>query len=241
MPRRRSSRLTKIQEKKNKRQAAFFVLLTGFLLLAFVFLGIPSLIKMAVFLGDLRSSTLSPETENETVLQTPQLLPLPEATNSAYLDIKGWAAPGTTVKILQNDALGEKTVVDKEGKFSFSRLSLKEGENEIRVVASDPSGKAEDKKSEPFIVIFDKTPPKLTITNPKEGAEFFEKDKEIEVAGQASPDVKVTVNGFLASVDNDGNFAKKITLSDGENEIKVEAVDKAGNRTEEKVKVKYNP
>lgn len=241
MRRRRTSRLTRVQAKKNKRQAMFFICLAGLLFLLFIFLGIPSLIKMVVFLGDLRSSSEVSETEKEIILRAPQLLALPEATSSAYINIKGYGEPGTTIKILRSEIEKDKTIVDKSGSFSINKFQLEEGENEIKAVAEDPDGKQESKTSKTYIVIFDQSPPKLEITGPQDGQEFFDKEKEIAVGGQAGSDVRVTVNGFLASVNSDGVFTKIITLSEGENEIKVEAVDLAGNKTEKKIKVKYRP
>lgn len=239
--RRRTSRLTRIQTKKNKRQAMFFVVLTGVFLLLLIFLGVPALIRMAIFLGDLRSSSQVVETEKSVILRTPQLLPLPEATKSAYLDIKGYAESGTTVKILRNNVEKEKTIVDKDGVFSVSKFALKEGENEIKVIAEDPSGRLESKASDTYFVTFDQTPPKLEITNPQGGEEYFDKDKEVIVEGMSAPGIKITINGFLAIIDSDGSFSKIIELKEGENEIKVEALDEAGNKTEKSVRVKYTP
>lgn len=239
--RRRTSRLTKIQEKKNKRQAVFFIFLTGLLFLVLIFLGIPLLIKMVVFLGDLRSSSRISEAEGEVILRAPQLLPLPEATKSAYLDIKGYAGPGTTIKVLRNNIEKEKTVVDKEGVFSISKFRLQEGENDIKAIAVDPTGQKESEESKTYSILFDQTPPELKITNPEDGEEFFDKDKEIAIEGKSEPEVKLTINGFLAMVDPEGYFSKMIELKEGENEIKVEVIDKAGNKTEKAFKIKYTP
>lgn len=217
------------------------MLLTGLLFLLFIALGIPLLIKMAVFLGDLRSSSQISETKSEVILRTPQLLPLPEATKSAYLDIKGYAEPGTTINVLRNGVDEEKTVVDREGIFSISRFRLKEGENDIKAIAVDPTGQKESEESKTYSILFDQTPPELKIANPEDGEEFFDKDKEAVVEGKSEPAVKITVNGFLAMIDSEGYFSKTIELKEGENEIKVEALDAAGNRTEKSVRVKYTP
>jgi len=48
------------------------------------------------------------------------------------------------------------------------------------------------------------------------------------------------MNGYWALMEVD-RFSYTIQLKDGDNEIKIEAVDEAGNKTEKIVRVKYSP
>ena len=70
----------------------------------------------------------------------------------------------------------------------------------------------------------------------------FEKDQStVKVLGKTDPGVRVTVNGFWAVIDENNNFSYNLPLQNGENMIKIEAIDQAGNKTEKEIKVTYSP
>ncbi|MBI3559247.1 hypothetical protein HY085_02530 [Candidatus Gottesmanbacteria bacterium] len=75
-------------------------------------------------------SSLSAEYEISFLKNPPKL----EAFAANDGTVTGTTDPGTTVSI--NDRL---TIVDSRGKFSY-QLNLKDGENKITVVATDPAG-----------------------------------------------------------------------------------------------------
>lgn len=78
--------------------------------------------------------------------------------------------------------------------------------------------------------------PMLKVTEPSSGTEV--KDPNITLKGITDPEAEVTVDG--EKVDNtDGSFEKSLTLSEGDNVIKVKAVDKDDNETLQEVKIKY--
>ena len=85
--RRRRSRLTRKEDALNLRRAVIFGGLTVVLALGLVFLGIPALIRMAIFLCNLRSSSQPIETGDTLAPSAPRLKSLPEATNSAQIKI----------------------------------------------------------------------------------------------------------------------------------------------------------
>ena len=235
-----SSRLQKIEERKSKRQAILFTFLTLLLIIGVIFLGIPSLIKMVIFLENLHSSGQAVETKDSVPPAPPRLQVLSEATNSASLDLKGFAESGATVKIYRDHEEIQEVVADKEGEFIIDNLKLELGENELQAKATDNSGN-ESKLSALLTISYDNSPPVLTLTNPANEAEFFDEDKEILVAGETDPDANVVVNDFFVLVDTEGNFVKKLELQEGENEILVVATDKAGNATQETLIVRYTP
>lgn len=235
-----SSRLEKVEEKRSRRQAVLFIFLTLFLILGVVFFGIPSLIKMAIFLSNLHSSGQAIETKDTVPPAPPRLQPLPEATNSAQLTLKGFAEAGATVKVTQNTKAIKEVIADKDGQFVVENVTLENDENNFLAKAIDTSGN-ESKPSPLVTVLYDNKAPGLKVTNPPDGAEFFDEDKEILVAGETEVEAKVTVNNFYSVVDTEGNFVKKITLAEGENEIVVNASDKAGNTSKVTLKVRYTP
>jgi bacillopeptidase F len=209
------------------------------LIVAVIFLGIPSLIRMAIFLSNLRTSGQAIETKDTVPPAPPRIQALDEATNSAKLKVKGFSEPGATLKLKLNGK-EEEVVVDNEGQFVFDDLALREGENKLIAVAVDAAGN-ESKTSDLVSLVYDKEPPELTITSPEDGQEFFDDEKEVLVAGETNTDARVNVNSFYAVVDTEGNFVKRLNLEEGENEIKITARDKAGNTTETTLSVRYTP
>lgn len=234
------SRMQKIEEKKSKRQAIFFTFLTILLTLVVIFLGIPSLIKMAVFLSNLRSSGQSIETKDTVPPVPPRLQPLAEATQSAKVSLRGFSEPGATIKVFRDNEEISEVLVDKDGQFTVSDITLRVGENRFKTLAIDNAGN-ESKYSPIISISLDTTPPTLSLTTPTDGKTFYEDEKEILVAGQTETGAQLNINGFYALVDTEGNFAKKIVLEGGENEIKIVAIDNAGNKAEIITTVTYTP
>jgi len=190
--------MQKIEEKKSKRQAVLFSFLTLVLLAGVILLGIPSLIKMAVFLSNLRSSGQSVEANDTVAPAPPRLQPMVEATDNAQLCLKGFAESGSTVKISQGSEEISEVLVDKDGQFTVSEITLKTGENKFKAQAVDSSGN-QSKFSSTITVILDTTPPSLSISQPEEGQEFFDEEKEILIAGETEANVNLRVNSFLYS------------------------------------------
>src|SRR5699024_1561569 len=91
-------------------------------------------------------------------------------------------------------------------------------------------------------VTLDTIAPEVGIDSPTDGDKTNR--ETVTVEGFASDDHLdyVEVNGAEANVDGDGRFTKRILLDNGENDIEVLAVDKAGNKTKKSVTLdaKYN-
>jgi hypothetical protein len=213
--------------------------LTILLLLALVFWGIPSLIKLAIFLGDIRSSS-QPISGRDSIPPPPPILqPLPNATSSATLEIEGIAEEGSTVVLTVNGSVVQETVVESDGEFLFNEVRLKTGENEIFAKAIDEAGN-ESQNSIRYKIYIDNQAPQLTVTFPQSGDSFYgQAEKSLNVSGQAELGSLVRVNGSLAILDQEGNFSFPISLTGGENKIVVTATDKAGNQTTEEINVNY--
>lgn len=234
------SRMQNIQEKKSKQQAFFFIFLTILLIFGVIFFGIPSLIKMAIFLSNLRSSNQNIEAKDTVAPAPARFQPVVEATNSAILNLSGFAEAGATVKLYRNGQELKEIIVDQNGYFTISKIDLKLGDNKLEAKTIDPSGN-ESKTSPSVNIVYDNTPPVLEVTDPHEGAEFFGEDREILAAGKTEPGIKLNINSFFVLVDTEGNFVKKLTLNEGENEILITASDKAGNTAQKSLTVNYSP
>jgi hypothetical protein len=128
-------------------------------------------------------------------------------------------APVTTV-----DVLGKETHIIVGGTFS-EPLTLFEGANELRVTATDESGRTTSKT---IIVTVDSVPPKLSVTSPANWQEVHA-DK-VMVRGTVELGAVLQVNGTTVSnAMPDGSFAHEVTLTVGSNTITVTAQDAAGN------------
>jgi len=173
-------------------------------------------------------------TERDRIAPPPPLFAsVPEATNSAKLSLKGFAEPGSTVKLFLNRNEKDSQLVSAEGQFAFEKVDLELGENEIYAVSKDTAGN-ESQPSVVYKVEIDQKPPKLEVSEPENGAMIKEeKDKQtfVLVKGKVEEKATVTVNDYQAIV-KEGEFEYQLLLTkDGENTIKIEAKDRAGNKT----------
>jgi hypothetical protein len=138
------------------------------------------------------------------------------------LPVTGLTDPG--VKLMSQDRLVN---VNDDGSFSFT-YGLKEGMNEIYLLAEDPLG---NQNSSLRHVTFDITIPSLNITSPKDG--FYTNQTSVSITGTTKTMATVTARtlNFTASTqaDPDGRFEMKIRLSEGPNIIQLMAKDRANN------------
>ncbi|HKC14644.1 MAG TPA: hypothetical protein VKC89_01615 [Patescibacteria group bacterium] len=234
---RNRSRLRRRVEKQTKRNLGLSIL--GIVLVLFLLLkyGIPLLANFALFLSN-PTNSVNPPNLGTKFVSSPQLNPLPDATNSAQLKVSGIAQSSYTIDLYLNDDVIDKTQADKSGNFSFDATLIK-GANKIYTKSrvdknvSDPS--------QIFNVIFKNTLPSLNINSPSDGQQFSKDQNYVNVSGSTDSNVKVTVNGFWAISDQNNNFSYQLPLQSGDNQIKIVAVDIAGNKTEKTIKVKYSP
>lgn len=73
--------------------------------------------------------------------------------------------------------------------------------------------------------------PSLTISEPKNDAVIS--GSSINIAGKTEPGIIVAINGENVFVDPDGNFHTTIGVAPGQKEMKIEAVNKFGKKSEE--------
>ncbi|MBU1200149.1 hypothetical protein KJ953_01280 [Patescibacteria group bacterium] len=170
--------------------------------------------------------------------QTPVISGLPEATNSAQIKIEGYTEAGVEVEYFINNRRVITEQTNEDG-FYQTVLSLDEGENEIKIIAKD---EAENESiSKPVKVIYDFKAPKILLSSPTNGQEFFgQQEQVITVSGEVSEsEADLRINNTYVRLDGNGSFSLRVSLNEGENEIKLVATDKAGNLTEETIKVSY--
>jgi hypothetical protein len=234
------TRLQRKREKESSKQALKYFLLIILFLFLLVRFGLPGLIRLAAFIGDLRSSSQPIEKQDQLAPRPPVLNQVSEATTSAEINLSGYAEAGSTIKLSVRGITVADSVTDNEGQFEFLEVHLREGENEIFVVAIDDQGNVSD-ESTTYKVMVDKTAPKLSLDSPSDGDKFFDNDNPISIKGTAEEGVDVRINGRFIRANSDGSFEMSLSLGEGDNEIEVEAVDEASNETVVKIKVNYTP
>jgi len=238
MPR-KLSLLARKEEKRNLRKAFLYGFLTILLGMAIFFLGIPTLIKLAVFVGKINNSP-TPTEQTDNISPSPPIFePTFEATNSASISLSGFAEGESTLKLFFNSEEKE-VIVDNDGQFVFNDLKLKEGQNRIYAISIDKAGN-ESTNSKRISVLYDNKPPELEINQPQDGETIIDDNNKIEVIGRTEGGASILINNHFVVIDSKGNFNYQISLNEGENEIKIISKDKAGNQTEKTIKVNYSP
>lgn len=238
MSRPRLSRLNRKEEARNMRRAFVFGFLTLFLVILLLFIGIPALIRLAVFLGEVKKSPEPIQTGDVIPPPPVRFHSLPEATNSANLIISGFAEAGSTVEIFLDGEIPIKVLAENDGTFLSSSLVLTPGANEIYAVAVDESGNR-SLESDRQTVSLDTEPPELVMSEPEDGATFSAPENRVTLKGKSETGITLRVNEKIVLVDPEGNFSYQLTLSEGENIIRVVATDHAGNSAEEEIKLNY--
>ena len=121
-----------------------------------------------------------------------------------------------------------KTAITNGYSVTVTPSTLSDGSHTVTINCADNDGNRATEKSTTFTV--DTVPPILNVTSPDDG--LITNKSTVVVAGTTndatSSPVTLTVNGNKVSVGSDGSFSTTVTLSEGENTITIEAVDKAG-------------
>lgn len=231
------SRLKRVEKQKNIRSAYLYIFLTIGLIALLFFAGIPALSKFAGFIFDLGSSKNPVEIQDNTPPPPPRFSNFPEYTNQKSVQLEGTSEAGSQVAVIFN---GDKKEVlaDSSGQFSVS-ITLQNGENWFYAVAQDKA-QNQSTESERYTIVFDDTPPEITISEPQGGQSFSGDEKQITVKGSVNEEARVSVNGQVAIVNENNEFSVSIPLNSGNNDLKVQATDKAGNEAEKQISVTYS-
>lgn len=234
----RRSRLNKNTEKKTQKTIILSVL--GIIVVLFLLLkfGVEILVNFSLFVTGSKNQNASENITNQINFIAPPILnSLPSATNSAHVVISGKATAQRTVNLYINSKKVDQVETEKDGSFTF-RQSLKKGSNQIKAKVE-----YKDKESDfsnVLSIIYSDTDPNLEISSPTDGQSFSKDQNNLNVTGKTDSGVTITVNGFWALIDESNSFSYTLPLQNGENLIKIIAIDQAGNKTEKEIKVNYS-
>ena len=225
------------QRNQNLNKKIFLYILVIIALIYFIItVGVKLLINTVLFFTNFKSKDTVNNTEqqNSDLFLPPEVNDLPIATNEAKIIISGKTIKGKQLEIIVNDESQVKKNTDSD---TFEEtLDLKKGENEIYLTLTDKS-KNIQKTTTTYKVTYKSEKPKLDISSPKD-QEKFSKD-EINISGETEKDNNVRINDLPGIVFADGKFSYSVKLKEGENKVKVEAIDIAGTIEKKELTVFY--
>lgn len=233
-----SSHRLRQEEKKLTRKLAISLAIVAGSGIFVIFFGLPLLAKVVFFMTGGSQKQNQNTTDTSLALLPPTLNPIVTATNSARISISGYSVIDASITIVVNDEESAKVPTDKEGKFYTPEITLQEGENKINAFVVRKN--QESSPSATYIVIYKKSNPQIEISSPQNGARIRQDNRDIIISGTTDAGNRLTINDRLVIVQNDGSFNFKVTLSDGDNTIKLQAADNAGNTTDQELELNFS-
>lgn len=165
---------------------------------------------------------------------------VPEATNSGRVSIGGFAQPGVEVTLLIDGLEKGLVLTDEAGVFEFEQIEIGEGESKVEAYSVSSRG-SKSELSRGYLIRVDRTPPELVLSAPENGQVYRGQGERIAVfQGMVDEEgVKVYVGERMAIVSTDDTFQLSYQLIEGEQEVEVRAVDKAGNETKKTISLTW--
>lgn len=238
------SHLKKSLEKKSKRSLLITSVGIILFIIIIIIFGQSALVNFSILLGRGKDSQNTLETDKistDIIISAPELSSQLDATNSAKIDINGsiFTDLKVQIRLYRQDELIDVIDINEENSFTFKDIELIEGSNKLKSVAVYKGKTSEN--SNILTINYLKNNPTLNIEYPKDGISLSGGNTAITIKGKTDSGNTVSVNGYKAIIKNDGNFTYDLTLTSGENKIKIISTDKAGNTTEKEIKINYSP
>lgn len=208
------------------------------IIIFFLTVGIPLFVNLSGAVGKMMGGGRAEEENDAIEFSNIEITTIPEATNSAELEIAGTVSNLDNLSVYLNGQAVQKLSVSGKSEFNAKLSGLETGTNEIYV-----SGLRKDSKnvreSQKYTVVYRAGNPTLEISSP--GDNTSTPRDEIQVIGKTDTGsgLTVRVNGQPTVLSSDGTFKSSMRLKEGENKITVRVSDNAGNSEEKTVTVKY--
>jgi hypothetical protein len=234
-----NSRLERVRSRKAGKQGVTYLVIAAILVIGTIIWGLPAVARLA---GYLVKSEDQPIEFNEQRPTPPIFSDIPEATYSAKVGIAGYAQPGLDVILFINGAEYEKKLVSESGTFSFEKVALSEGDNTAYAYTATLHD-LRSEQSKTYTIVMDSTKPSVTIDTPKDGEVFRGQGQRITTfsGGVSEPGSKVYIGERMVIVQSDGKFTLPYQLIEGDQEIHIKAIDKAGNEGNSTIKLRWEP
>lgn len=234
-----NSRLDRVRSRKAGKQGIVYLMLAGLIILVTLIWGLPAVARLA---GYLTSDEATPIEISEQRPTPPIFSDIPDATYSAKVRIAGFARPGLDVILFMNGAEVARKLVSESGTFSFENVPLDEGENETYGYSATPKD-LRSEQSKNYMITLDSTKPTVTIDSPRDGEVFRGQGQRIAtfVGGVNELSSKVYIGERMVIVGSEGKFSLQYQLVEGDQELQIKAIDKAGNEALSSIKLRWEP
>lgn len=233
------SRLQRVRSRKAGKQGVVYLVLAILLIVGTLGWGLPAVARLT---GLLIKSDTKLDINQELRPTPPIFSDIPEATYSAQVRIAGFAQPGLDVILYVNGAEQDRKLVSESGTYIFERVSLTEGENEVYGYTTTVHD-LQSEQSKAYTILVDITKPKVVIDRPSSGEVFRGQSQRI-VNFEGSVDEsgsKVYIGERMVIVQSDGKFSLPYQLIEGDQEIPIKAMDRAGNENALSINLRWEP
>jgi bacillopeptidase F len=201
--------------------------------------GLPAVARLS---GYLIKTNDEPITIVEDRPTPPIFSDVPEATYSAQVKIAGFAQPGLDVVLFINDVEYARKLVGESGTFEFDKVSLEEGEN-LTYAYTTTLHDLRSERSKSYTVTLDVKKPTVTIDSPSSGQVFRGQIERIaNFSGSVDePSSKLYIGERMVILQSDGKFSLPYQLVEGDQEIIIKAIDRAGNEGISTINLRWEP
>ena len=233
------SRLERVRSKKAGKQGVVYLVIAVLLIVGMIGWGLPIAARLAGLLvksGDDQNIT------EELRPTAPIFSDIPEATYSAQVRISGFSQPGLEVILYLNGAEYGRKLTSESGTFAFEAIGMTEGENVVYAY-SETTRELRSEQSKTYIITLDTTKPMVTIDSPKDGEVFRGTTARIaNFLGNVNElGSKVYIGERMVIVQADGKFILPYQLVEGDQELPIRTIDKAGNESLSSIKLRWEP
>ena len=234
-----SSRLRRFEDKKASKRLVMAVVGLVALIILLLLFGLKLLIGFSILVDKIRGGNPQ-QVSPKDILLPPILDSLEESTNSATIFIHGKSDPKKTVIVFLNDREYKQVTTTDAGDFTLDKISV--NEQEVTISAKLIGDKEElSALSNIISTLVDRTPPTLEVTKPSNNQTINDGTHKTLVEGKTDEASRVTINGRIVVLRNDGSFTYPMSLVDGENNLMIVSSDSAGNQTKIERRVTYQP
>ncbi len=233
------SRLERVRSKKAGKEGMTYLLVAAGLIVIMLIWGLPTVSRLV---GYFTKSDDGLPTTDELRPTPPIFSDIPEATYSAKVKISGFGQPGLDVILYVNETELARKLIAESGTFTFENVGLTEGENTVYAY-SQTVRELRSEKSRTYTILLDSTKPTVTLDSPHEGDVFRGQTQRIVTfsGGVNELGSKVFIGERMVIVQSDGKFSLPYQLVEGDQEIQIKAVDKAGNESTTLIKLRWEP
>lgn len=218
------------KERRKRLLILIFFIIAAFYL--FFNYGIPLLINSVLLVKNLQqpknSTTNNTNEKNNNFIYLLEIDDLPPATNSSRIIITGTTFNLTKLIFYLNGKKVKEKNLKNDGSFFQIIDNLKENENNKIFIKGLNKENKPVKQSKIYSVFFKKNKPKIEIIEPEDNKKVNQ--STVIIKGTTDKETIVKINDYPVVVNPLGQFEYEITLNEGENKIKIQAEDIAGNQ-----------